>query len=331
VYQASVYWAPTGAWPRVTLGRQFAANLTSVGLFDGAALDLDRTHWGLGAFSGTQPEPASFGLSSAVREHGVYGQLHNATGRSRPWSLTLGGVGSYEAGQIDREYGFVRFATNAPRYSVYATQEVDVNRGWKLEQEHRSTTPTATFATVYVTPADAISFFAGYDNRRNVRLYRDYINPELSFDDTFRIGEWGGISISPLRRLRLSADLRQSDGGTAGQARSVTGMASVNGLTRVLRIGGQARFTTYDGDMSAGRLASGSLEVNPWGRFRLSGNGGGRTTLARGTVPQSQLTWYGADADFGIGRAVYVLLSWYRESDAERKTNQGYMSLSWRF
>ncbi len=190
--------------------------------------------------------------------------------------------------------------------------------------------PTATFATLYVNPADAVSFFAGYDNRRNVRLYRDYVNPELAFDDSFRIGEWGGISVAPVRRLRLSADLRQSNGGSAGQARSVTSMASVNGLS-TLRVGGQARLTTYTGDMSAGRLASASLEVNPHGLFRLSGNGGQRTTLARGAAPPSRLTWHGADADFGIGRSVYVLLSWYREVDGERRTTQGYLSVSWRF
>ena len=110
----------------------------------------------------------------------------------------------------------------------------------------------------------------------------------------------------------------------------MTGMASVNGLSR-LRVGGQARLTTYDGDLSAGRLASGSLEVNPWGLVRLSANAGQRTTLARAGTAPSRLTWHGADADFGIGRSVYVLLSWYREADAERRTTQGYLSLSWRF
>ena len=330
VYQAALSWAPGGSAPRITVGRQFAAALSSVGLFDGAAIDLDRSRWSVGAFSGMQPDAASFGLSGDVREHGVYGQLHTPTGRANPWSLTLGGIGSYEAGQIDREFGFARVASNGPRYSLYATQEVDVNRGWKLQREGKATTPTATFATLYLMPVDAVSVFGGYDNRRNVRLYRDYVNPELAFDDSFRVGTWGGISVAPVRRLRLSADLRQSDGGAAGQARSVTGTASVTGITR-LRIGGQARLTTYDGDMSAGRLASGSLEVNPWGLFRLSANGGQRTTLARAGVPLSQLTWHGADADFGIGRSVYVLLSWYREADADRRTTQGYMSLSWRF
>ncbi|MHB1311377.1 MAG: hypothetical protein ACYC3L_05095, partial [Gemmatimonadaceae bacterium] len=220
VYQAALSWTPGGSLPRITVGRQFAAALSSVGLFDGASIDLDRSRWSAGAFSGMQPDAASFGLSDDVREHGVYGQLHSPTGRSNPWSLTLGGIGSYQAGEIDREFGFARLASNGPRYSLYATQEVDINRGWKLAREGKSTTPTATFATLYVMPVDAVSVFAGYDNRRNVRLYRDYVNPELAFDDSFRIGTWGGVSVAPVRRLRFSADLRQSAGGTAGQARS---------------------------------------------------------------------------------------------------------------
>jgi hypothetical protein len=330
VYQAALSWTPTGSAPRLTLGRQYAAALSSVGLFDGAAIDLDRARWSLGAFMGTQPDAASFGLSSLVREQGAYGELHNRAGGADRWSFTLGGIGSYQGGEIDREYGFARVTATGPRYSLYATQELDVNRGWKLAQEGRSTMPTASFATLYLSPVDALSLFAGFDNRRNVRLYRDYVNPEIVFDDTFRMGEWGGFSLMPVRQFRLSGDLRQSAGGAAGQARSVTGTASLSGLTR-LRLGTQLRFTTYDGDLSAGRLQSASVEASPFGLFRLSLNGGQRTTLARSFSPQATLTWHGADADFGIGRSLYLLLSWYREADAGRKTTQGYLSLSWRF
>ncbi len=116
VYQAALSWVPGGAAPRITAGRQYAAALTSVGLFDGISVDLDRSRWSVGAFSGMQPDAASFGLSSDVREHGAYGQLHHRVGGSRPWSLTVGGIGSYQAGEIDREYGFARLAANGPRY-----------------------------------------------------------------------------------------------------------------------------------------------------------------------------------------------------------------------
>src|SRR5690606_14781109 len=54
VYQTALLWNPVDAGMRVALGRQFSTALSPVGLFDGAALDLDRRHWSVGGFSGSQ-------------------------------------------------------------------------------------------------------------------------------------------------------------------------------------------------------------------------------------------------------------------------------------
>ncbi len=331
VYQAALSWTGSSSGTRVTVGRQFASTLSSVGLYDGLGIDVDRRRWSSGGFVGSQPDAAAFGTSSRVREYGLYGQWHTRTGTPNPASLTIGGVGSYVGSEVDREYAFVRFTSNSPWLSVYATQELDFNRGWKLAAEHATTTPTATFASVQVTPARAVALFGGFDNRRSVRLYRDYVSPEIAFDDSFRQGTWGGLSLSSTRHVRLSVDRRDSRGSTSGDAASTTVLASLYGISP-LRLGLRARGTQYSGTISSGQLVSGSIDIDPWGILRLEASGGARDTrLSMAGASSARLTWWGLDADVSIGRSVYVLLSTYREREGGFGSTQTYASLSWRF
>lgn len=331
VYQAMVQYAPEHSPARLSLGRQFALSLSSVGMFDGVALDVDGGRWSGGAFAGQEPEPMSLGLSSLTREYGAWVQLHHRPGDTRLWSLTLGGVGAYASGQIDREFAFARLTYTDRRLSLYATQELDVNRGWKGLQERSATTPTATFVTAQLSLSNAVSLYAGMDNRRNVRLYRDYQTPEIVFDDSFRQGMWGGGAFTLFERLRLSTELRRSSGGTTGPTQSVTSAASVTRLTH-LQMGVHLRTTSYDGPLSAGRLQSLAVELTPFGTLHLQYTAGMResSVTTNGTTPP-RIFWASADADIGIGRSFYFMLSSYRESSALDRSLQTYASVSYRF
>jgi hypothetical protein len=331
VYQAELIWNPVGSPARFSVGRQFATALPSVGLFDGAALDFDYAHWSVGAFGGYEPDIASFGLSTTTREYGAYVQLHNARGASPLWSLALGGAGAYAGNQIDREFGIATATFNSRHFSLYAAQEVDVNRGWKAAAAQASVTPTSSFVTVMVSLSDALSLNGGYDNRRSVRLYRDFVNPELTFDDSFRQGEWGGASLYLLGHIRVSGDVRLSGGGPAGSSQSNTGSFSLVRLTP-LQLGVHARATTFTGTLADGRLQSVSLEINPFGVVRIEGSAGTRdSSRPLDATSASHISWTGIDADFGIGRSVYLMLSTYRENGTNDRSVQSFASLSYRF
>ena len=47
------------------------------------------------------------------------------------WSVTMGGIDSYDNGAINREFMFVQGFYADRHLTVFATQEVDYNRGWK--------------------------------------------------------------------------------------------------------------------------------------------------------------------------------------------------------
>ena len=76
---------------------------------------------------------------------------------------------------------------------MYGIQEVDYYRAWKQAIGEPAWSPTGTFATARYEVTRAVSLNAGYDSRRNVRLYRDAVTPETAFDDAFRQGVWGGL------------------------------------------------------------------------------------------------------------------------------------------
>lgn len=331
VYQGSLEWNAANSPLRVNVGRQLTPSLSNIGIFDGVSVELNSGHWSAGAVGGSQPDAATFGLSGLVREYGAYVQAHNTPAGQGVWSVTMGGIGSYDQGEIDREFAYLQAHFTNRRVSVFATQELDVNRGWKADAEGRSTIPTSTFAMLRVSPHDAVSMNVGYDNRRSVRLYRDFVDPVTEFDDTFRQGAWGGVSLNVTNHLRLDTDVRQSSGGAGDDARSYTGSVGVYRLTP-LGLGARVRASSYRGSVSDGRLVAGSLEVNPWNRFRVEASGGARTDTRPVTdLPVRRLTWQGFDADFGLGRSVYVLLSAYLEKGDAGRSRQGYAAISWRF
>lgn len=333
VYTADVQWNPLGSPTTVTIGRQFSATSSSVGMFDGVAVGYNRQHWGAGVFGGLQPSLYTFAFSDSTREYGAYVQWHNAAMSMPLWSLTLGGVGAYTMGQIDREFTYATAMFIAPRVSAYLTQEVDINRGWRLAQEHSSVTPTSTFATVQVSLTDALSLNAGLDNRRNVRLYQDYVSPETVFDNSFRQGEWGGLALNLHGRFRVSGTARTTTGGPAGRAQSYTGSVGVMRLT-TLDLGVHARATSYTGDLTSGGLQSLSVEASPINVLHVEATGGLRSSTPTSVDPgigTSRTSWSSFDADWDVGRSIFLMFSIYREVGSGYHSLQNFLSISYRF
>jgi hypothetical protein len=192
---------------------------------------------------------------------------------------------------------------------------------------------------VQIRPADWLSVNGGVDNRRNVRLYRDYVSPETEFDDAFRQGVWGGLSLTRFR-LRAGADARVSRGGSAGSADYYTGSLGLDAVTR-FRLEARLRSTRFHTGRAQGWLHSWSAATAPLGVAKFEVNGGLRTrSLASPPVAATSFTpavvladsrWLGFSLDVNVGRSWYVLLSGTRDGAGTDLTNQVYASLVFRF
>lgn len=330
VYQGALSLASPGVPVRLTAGRQFSSALASVTLFDGVMAELARPSWGMGAFAGSEPEPGDLGYSTEVRDYGGYVQLHSAANATNRWTSTLGAIGSYQAGVTNREFLYLQAGYSTRRLSLFGIQEIDYYRAWKQAMGERPWSLTGTFGTMRYDLSPSVSVNAGYDSRRNVRLYRDAVTPETAFDDAFRQGVWGGLWVRS-GAGRLGLDARSSSGGTAGRTRSYTFSLGLDRVT-ALRLGLRSRTTHYDGPRQSGWLQSFGVDVTPAPPLQLALNGGVRVIHDQLADPSNySVTWLGADADMNLGRRWYAMLSGTHETGGMDSNDQLFGGLSYRF
>jgi hypothetical protein len=334
VYQAAVLWNQPGSRFRLALGRQYLTAVTSVTLFDGALMELNGSHLAFGAFGGVEPEPTNLGFSGEVQDYGGYFQLHNRPGSAGVWSFSLGAVGSYSNAVTNREFGFAQASVSTSVISLYALQELDYYRPWKVDQGEDPLSPTSTYVSGSLRPARWVALTGGYDNRRSVRLFRDAVDPSTQFDDAYRQGITGGLALIG-RRVRVSGDWRRSDGGGNGTATAWTGTAGLDRFTP-LHLSLTGRSTWYSTPSLDGRLYSGRLGVDPLSAMHLELNAGLRNedtapTALTPVTTSRRITWYGADLDLSLARGWFLSLSGTRENDPDGTSTQFYGSMTWRF
>jgi hypothetical protein len=331
VYAAGLSVNAPGSPMRFTFGRQISGALASVGVFDGVMAERVQPTWSTGVFTGTEPDPLDLGLSSSIVQGGFYTQRHSRPGADARWALTLGVSGSYQNAHANREFAWLQGSYFDARLSAFVTQEVDYYRPWKLLPGMNAISPTSTFAFFQLRATEVVALDAGFDNRRNVLLYRDFVNPETNFDDTYRQGAWGGISVRPTRRLRVGFDARVSSGGLTGTANSYTASIAADRLTR-RGMSLRTRTTYYVNPQLTGLLQSAALGVDPGTRLHLELNGGVRSERDPRAVPaRTTATWVGLDADLTLARAWYILASATRQRGGVDGYDQIFTGLSFRF
>jgi hypothetical protein len=332
VYQAALTVGAPASLARLTAGRQISGNLASVGMFDGVLAELNGSQWGTGVFAGTQPDPLQLDFSTQIVEGGAYVQGHSRLGATSHWSLTLGASGSYDGGQANREFGYVQGTFLSPRLWTFFTQEIDYYRPWKRTAGTDAISPTSTFALVRYRVTGGVTIDAGFDNRRNVRLYRDVVNPVTIFDDTYRQGAWAGCSIRFSGRYFLGVDARSSSGGPAGRANAYTMSFSAGPITRA-GLSLRSRTTWYSSIQLTGWLQSVAIGITPGGRLHAELNGGGRQEWNPVVDPPTNawVTWLGADLDLNLARSWYLVVSANRETGGFDDNDQIYGGMSFRF
>ena len=344
VYQAAVFWGPPGAGFRTVVGRQYLTAVTSVAMFDGGLMELNGSRMSFGVFGGLEPDAGTLGLTDAIQDYGGYLQLHSPPAAAAPWAITTGAVASLQGDHANREFGFVQVSVNHRSYSLFGLQEIDYYPPWKVQLGEKPLSFTSQYATGWFRVSPRLAFNATYDNRRNVRLYRDTQNPETAFDDAYRQGYGAGVLLSSYK-VRVSGDWRRSTGGTAGRADSYTGTLGLDPVTP-LRLTLSARATWYQNQndstlntpvalRTTGQLYSWWLGCDPVDRLHVDVTGGTRREDNPNTTIMQTSTWYGISLDVNVARVWFVSFSGLRQTDPVNPgtniTTQLYGSVTWRF
>ena len=347
VYQAVLMWNAPEAHFRVAAGRQYLNAISSIGLFDGALVEVNGQKLSAGGFAGWEPDPSTLDFSNGVHDFGAYLTLHNRPGGMTASAVTLGAVGSYEGSTERREWGIAQASVNNRFLSLYLLQEVDYYRPWKLEgpnAEASALSFTSQFANVSVRPKAWLSINGTYDKRRSVRLIRDFINPETNFDDAYREGYGAGVQYTG-RMFYLGGDWRRSTGATVLGANSFTTTVGANRVAP-LSLGFSLRATWYRNENDStglnpaaaqtnGQLYSGHVSFDPVTMVHVDLNAGLREEDNPNIAALQRSTWYGMDLDVALARQWYFSFSGLRQKDPANPgtstLTQIYGGLTWRF
>jgi len=316
---------------RLTFGRQYAPMLDGVEIFDGVLFAHDGPRWGGGVLVGLQPDLNDLSFSTDVSEFAGYFNVHNRPGEAARWAFTTGLVGAYAKDVVSREYLFLQAIYDSKWLSLYANQEVDFNRGWKVDVAGLDPVElTGTFVSLRVHAAKWLDLNGGYDNRANVYQYWDYVDPLVVFDQTNRQGAWGGASFRIGRHVDIGVEGRQIDGGVPGPANSYSLTVGAQRFTRA-NFGVRLRGTHFSNLQSSGDLYALSTGVNVSSGVHFEFAGGRLDELNVDPAIDRHLSWYGLDMDAAIGRHWSILLSLERDSGTFENQDQVYAGVMYRF
>lgn len=311
-----------------TVGRQLSPTLAVISLFDGALLQSGNAHHRYGLFTGTQPDPLRYSFSGDIVQSGAFFEWHQPPVSVRHWSVATGGVTSQEKGQTNRDFVFAQTMWFSPGFNGTFSQEVDVNTGWRRENGAATLSPTSTFLTMRVPFGRTLALDGGFDNRHNVRLYRDRLTPETQFDDAYRQGAWGGATLTLGEHVRLNGEAREGSGGTPSHAWSAGG-----GLERFTRwnAGVRGRISRLTSGPLESRLVSGSLSVEPAMGSRIEFTAGQRGARNTDFAIDDTEDWQSLDLDVALLRRAYLDMGFEQDRGTSGTTRQLQAGLAWRF
>jgi len=331
VYRLAGAWQQAGSPFRLTFGRLLSPSLAVVSLLDGFLGEYRKDRFAAGVFAGTEPDAEDFGYSGAVRDYGGFAEYGSAVAAKRRWAMTGGAVASHEEGTINREFLFLQGRYDDRRLSGFFTQEIDINRGWREEQEGDRWTATSGYASLRWRATDTFGLNAGYDSRRNVLLYRDYISPETDFDDRYRRGFWFGADGRAGDHFNYGISFRRSDAGDDDTADAATILLGLRGLTSA-GLNLSTRGTRYTNVQLEGWLVSLAASFNLTARSLLEAYGGVRRETVLGSwVPEENHEWYGLNWDLFAGRHWMFTTTLERNQGQAEDNDQVYATMSYRF
>ena len=331
LYSAFVAWRPNDSPLRVALGRQFSPSLGGVSIFDGALVEYRKSGFAAGAFLGNPPDPVSFAHSSEIREEGAFVEFGSPIGAPRRWVLTTGAVTSTSHGEVNRDYLYVQGFYDNRSLSLYGLGEADVNRGWRKEAEGKTWSLTSGTVSARYRFGESFSVDGGFDDRRSVRIYRDYISPETEFDDRYRRGTWAGFDGRAGTHFGYGVNARRSDDGNGNKADSYTLSLRFIRLT-AWGLDVRTRSTHYTSEHLKGWLHSVNASAAITDRSQFGAYVGTRNETALDLfVQQGRLNWIGVDYDIVFTRHWMFILNLEKNSGQNESNQQMFATVTYRF
>jgi hypothetical protein len=258
LYEMAIVYEPEDSHYTYQLGRLAPSAYIGFQYLDGFIAEAHfNPHYGVGAFYGNRPDPATLDFSNALNSYGGFVHFRSRTpGRPLYSDMVLAAIGEYDNGNVSREYlSWYGRQGSGGDWSLYERAELDLNRDWrKITSGSSYQLSNLLFSGTYRF-TKSVRVGATYDQRRRYLTFEDRNTPEELFNDMFREGFRLSAYLGPPRgvRLNLSVGMRRREG-------DVKDSLTYNGSVFHTNVGGWnlylgADYSAFTGEASEGDLA----------------------------------------------------------------------------
>jgi hypothetical protein len=320
IYEAALRYENPDSRVECGIGRMIAQELRGIGYLDGAyAKYRMSTRFSMGVFGGTEPDLENTDFQTDVTKGGVYAAYDRRTSNSARATATLALAGSYQGGQVNREFLYQQLNYYyGSHLSFYESAEINFYRDWLKEKEDASIALAGAQINARYSPSRPIAFSLGYDNRRNFYTYDARSVPDSLFDDALRTGWRGSVEVKLARKF--STEIGGSLRKTEGKADNATSSWLRINLSDVLSsgVGLLALARAYSSEYSDGLQPSITISKSLFRELYSSVQLGANSYTLSSTDTRIEQNWLRLNLDLSLGKRYYASL----DAEAARGSNQ---------
>ncbi len=298
---------PTGRLS-ATAGRLLPRRLPVVGYIDGGMVELRLTESSrLGLLGGQQPEWWYRTEDFSITRLGGYLHYASPNRGGLAFSQTLGGIGEYHSGTINRSFLASQGQLQIGRsWGISHSAEIDINTGWRKDRAGESASLSRVFVNTWWRAHSALRLSVSYDNLKRYWTYEYYSLADSLFDDRTRTGWRTRMDWSPTSTWNLSAG-----GGYRSRPDDEDPTLTYSFSVRRSSLGyrwlsASAYFSGFNGAFERGANYAARLQAQlPGAGFWHCGYGAYRYTVDK--LDESRSSWWleiGIDTD--IARHYYL-------------------------
>jgi hypothetical protein len=189
-------------------GRIVTREMGGVGYVDGilATHEIGES-WSWGLLAGTRPDWRTSDFQTDITKYGAFVGFERGDRAETRFEAKVAAVGEYHGSTVSREFIYLRSSYHRERrLDLYATAELDANRGWREERSGERVTLSALYLRGRYRATEDVTVGLGYDTRQNYFTYEARSIPDSLFIDAARHGARANVDAKLPADLRLHAD-----------------------------------------------------------------------------------------------------------------------------
>lgn len=316
-----------------SFGRILPRRVGAIGYLDGALIE---TKWArslyVGFFGGTSPDWLYDDGRLSLTRTGGYLALVTGSPSSQSFEQSVGVIGEYHAGEVNREFLLVQGRFNrGSSWGFSHSAEFDINRQWRRERAGNSLELSNLYVSSWIRPSDRVRFSVSYDNRTNYRTFESRSIVDSLFDDHLRQGARGQVDVSFPGQIFSSGSIgyRKREGDPAPTWSYAGSLRKAHLFAQGLSL--SLQYAGFDGPTTNGSNYSGRISRTFAARYTIGAGYGHYAYVTDGLAGDRTNHWVEVTGQADIGRHYWLGSQLLTESGDDLKGYRIQFELGYRF